>query len=151
VYALTVKGAKPKLTRAEESERSGCNPDPTAPRPVTNMGPMFSCKNITMAELAQEVQRQAAAYIAHPIVDETGLTGGWDFLIGWTPRAMLRGRRRPIPTNRQLRTPIRRTRTASPRSRQSNAAYVFPVSLIPGGASSQRAFPTLSRNAVAES
>jgi uncharacterized protein (TIGR03435 family) len=97
VYALTVKGAKPKLTRAEESERSGCNPDPTAPKPVTNMGPMFSCKNITMVELAQEVQRQAAAYIDHPIVDETGLTGGWDLLIGWTPRAMLRGAQPPNP------------------------------------------------------
>jgi uncharacterized protein (TIGR03435 family) len=25
----------------------------------------------------------------HPIADDTGLPGGWDFLIGWTPRAAL--------------------------------------------------------------
>ena len=28
----------------------------------------------------------ANAYIDHPIVDATGLEGGWDFLIGWTPK-----------------------------------------------------------------
>ncbi len=31
----------------------------------------------------------ANAYIDHPIVDATGLDGGWDFLIGWTPKGML--------------------------------------------------------------
>src|SRR5262249_6678834 len=49
VYALTTAG-KPKLARAEESERSGCRPDPNAPRPFPNMGPMISCRNMSMAE-----------------------------------------------------------------------------------------------------
>jgi uncharacterized protein (TIGR03435 family) len=31
----------------------------------------------------------ANAYIDHPIVDATGLPGGWDFIMGWTPKAML--------------------------------------------------------------
>jgi uncharacterized protein (TIGR03435 family) len=31
----------------------------------------------------------ASAYIDHPIVDATGLEGGWNFLIGWTPKAAL--------------------------------------------------------------
>jgi uncharacterized protein (TIGR03435 family) len=89
VYALTVGSSKPKLTQANDSERSGCKPDPNAPKPVTNMGPMISCKNTSMAELAQNLQRMANAYIDHPIVDATGLQGGWDFLIGWTPKGML--------------------------------------------------------------
>ncbi len=89
VYALTVKNGKRKLTPAEESERTGCKPDPNAPKPVTNMGPMISCKNTTMAELAQNLQQMAAAYIDHPVVDATGLDGGWDFLIGWTPRGLM--------------------------------------------------------------
>src|ERR1700692_1303954 len=31
----------------------------------------------------------ANAYIDHPIVDATELKGGWNFLIGWTPKAAL--------------------------------------------------------------
>jgi uncharacterized protein (TIGR03435 family) len=97
VYALTVGSGKPKLTRAEESERSGCKVDPNAPKPVTKMGPMIGCKNTTMAELAENLQRMANAYIDHPIVDATGLEGGWDFLIGWTPRGMLQPQAAPNP------------------------------------------------------
>jgi uncharacterized protein (TIGR03435 family) len=89
VYALTVASGKPKLTRADESERSGCKPDANAPKPVTNMGPMIGCKNTSMAELAQNLARMANAYIDHPIVDATALEGGWSFLVGWTPKGML--------------------------------------------------------------
>jgi uncharacterized protein (TIGR03435 family) len=89
VYALTVAKGKPKLARAEESERSGCGPDTDAPKPVTNMGPMIACKNTTMAELAQNLQQMANAYIDHPIADATGLDGGWNFLVGWTPKQMI--------------------------------------------------------------
>jgi uncharacterized protein (TIGR03435 family) len=88
VYALTVSG-KPKLTRADESERPGCKPDPNVPRPVPSTGVMTSCKNTTMAELADTLQQRANAYIDHPIVDTTGLQGGWDFAIGWTGKAQL--------------------------------------------------------------
>jgi uncharacterized protein (TIGR03435 family) len=58
---------------------------------------MIGCKNTTMAELAENLQRMANAYIDHPIVDATGLQGGWDFLIGWTPKAMLDAPRVPAP------------------------------------------------------
>ena len=97
VYALTVGGGKPKLIRAEESERSGCNLDPSAAKPVKNMGPMIGCKNVSMAELAQNLHRMAGAYIDHPIVDATGLEGGWNFLMGWTPKGTLQGPRAPNP------------------------------------------------------
>jgi uncharacterized protein (TIGR03435 family) len=99
VYALTLKSGKPKLTRADDSERSGCKPDPNAPKPVTNIGPMIACKNTTMAELAQNLQQMAGAYIDHPIVDATGLEGGWDFLMGWTPKAMLQTPQTPNPND----------------------------------------------------
>ena len=97
VYALTSRSGKPKMTQADESERSGCKPDPNAPKPVTNMQAMIGCKNTTMAELAQNLQQQANAYIDHPIVDATGLQGGWDFLIGWTPKAALQTPQAPNP------------------------------------------------------
>jgi uncharacterized protein (TIGR03435 family) len=50
-----------------------------------------------MAELAESLQQFAGAYIDHPIVDATGLEGGWDFAMGWTPKAALQGQRPPNP------------------------------------------------------
>ncbi len=88
VYALTLAGAKPKMTQSDEAERSGCRPDPGASKPVPTINVMIACKNTTMADLAQTVQQQANAYIDHPIVDATGLSGGWSFVMGWTPRAI---------------------------------------------------------------
>jgi uncharacterized protein (TIGR03435 family) len=91
VYALMPDGNKQKLARAEESERSGCKPDPSAPKPATNIQTMINCKNTSMAELADNLQQMANAYIDHPVVDATGLAGGWNFLMGWTPKAALQG------------------------------------------------------------
>ena len=89
VYAIVKGSGKPKMTQSDESARTGCKPDPTLPKPSTNMGPMTACTNTTMADLAVNVTQMANAYIDHPIVDATGLTGGWDFAIGWTPKAAL--------------------------------------------------------------
>jgi uncharacterized protein (TIGR03435 family) len=59
---------------------------------------MISCKNTSMAELAQNLQQMANAYIDHPIVDATGLQGGWDFLVGWTAKAALQPAPGPNPS-----------------------------------------------------
>jgi uncharacterized protein (TIGR03435 family) len=91
VYALTLGGGKPRLTPANDSERSGCKPDPNAPKPAANINAMISCKNTTMADLALNLQQMANAYMDHPVVDATGLAGGWNFLMGWTPKAMMQG------------------------------------------------------------
>ena len=92
-YALTVANGKPKMTKADDSERSGCRPDPNAPRPFTNMSLTVACKNTSMAELADTLERMAGAYIDHPVVDATGLEGGFDFTMGWTAKALLQ----PVP------------------------------------------------------
>src|ERR1700747_1157255 len=47
VYELRLGGGKPKLTQADDAERSGCKPDPNAPKPATNITVMTSCKNTT--------------------------------------------------------------------------------------------------------
>lgn len=88
VYALTLSSGKPKMTQATDSERTGCKADPNAPKPFTNIQVMLSCKNTSMDELAQDFPQWANAYVDHPIVDATGLQGGWDFLVGWTPKAL---------------------------------------------------------------
>lgn len=58
---------------------------------------MIACKNTTMGELAENLQRMANAYIDHPIVDATGLEGGWNFLMGWTAKAQLAAPQAPNP------------------------------------------------------
>lgn len=98
VYALTVSG-KPKLTRADDSERSGCKPDSNAPKPFPNMQAMIACKDTTMGELALNLQRMANAYIDHPVVDATGLDGGWDFVMGWTAKAQMQTRQTANPSS----------------------------------------------------
>jgi uncharacterized protein (TIGR03435 family) len=101
VYALTAGSSKPKMTKADDSERSGCKPDPTLPKPFTNIQVMIGCKNVSMAELAESVEQMAGGYVDHPVVDATGLEGGWDFAIGWTPKAMLQPSSPPNPDQAQ--------------------------------------------------
>jgi uncharacterized protein (TIGR03435 family) len=88
VYALTVSKGKPKMTPAKESDRTECKAAPNAPSPVPGIR-MTGCTNTSMGELAENLQRMAPAYIDHPVVDETGIEGGWDFFLGWTPRGMM--------------------------------------------------------------
>jgi uncharacterized protein (TIGR03435 family) len=92
-YALIVAKGESKLKKADPSERAGCKPDPGATPPNPSGAPMntISCQNTTMAELAKNVPQWAGAYIDHPVVDMTGLQGGWDFVLSWTPRAALQG------------------------------------------------------------
>ena len=89
VYALIAANGKPKMTKADDSERAGCRNDPNAPRPFMNLSPMVACKNTSMAELADTLERMATAYIDHPVVDATGLEGGFDFTMGWTVKSLL--------------------------------------------------------------
>jgi uncharacterized protein (TIGR03435 family) len=97
VYALTAGTGKRKMTQAAESERSGCKPNPNAPKPDPTIQVMIECTNTSMAELAQNLQQQANAYIDHPIADATGLSGGWNYMIGWTARAVLQPAAAPTP------------------------------------------------------
>ncbi len=96
VYAMTLAGGKQKMTRAEDSERSACKVDPNAPKPAPNVGAIVVCKNTTMAEFARNL-RNAAGYIDHPVVDLTGLEGGWDFLYSWTPTRVAQRPQAPSP------------------------------------------------------
>ena len=83
VYALTVEEGKLKITKADPSERSDCRPDSNAPKPFPTITTMVRCTNLTMAEFARNLE-QATGFFDHPIVDATGLEGGWDLMIGWS-------------------------------------------------------------------
>jgi len=82
VYAMTLPG-KPKMTQATGNERMSCKAAPNAAKPFPDMVTMVQCTNITMAEFAENLE-QVTGYFDHPIVDATGLTGGWNFLFGFS-------------------------------------------------------------------
>jgi uncharacterized protein (TIGR03435 family) len=79
---MTVSG-KPKMIQAAGTERMSCKVDPNAQKPFPNMGSMVQCTNVTMDEFAENLE-QAGGFFDHPIVNGTGLKGGWNFLIGWS-------------------------------------------------------------------
>jgi uncharacterized protein (TIGR03435 family) len=81
VDALTA--AKPKLTKADPLSRMGCK---NAPSPAGSMWTFtVVCRNTTMAQLAENLPAYGASYIANPVIDDTGLEGGWDFTLNWSP------------------------------------------------------------------
>jgi uncharacterized protein (TIGR03435 family) len=82
-YVLRVQKGHSKLRRANAVETSRLEERDTP----ANTGPAtytVSGHNQTMAQLANVLQRSAGSYLPRPVVDATGLKGGWDFNLSWT-------------------------------------------------------------------
>ncbi len=84
VWALTLRNGAPKMKAADDSERTVCKADFAAPT-FGNIGHMVRCTNVTMGQLMDYLRQMAGSSFDHPLYDATGLKGGWDFLLGWTP------------------------------------------------------------------
>jgi uncharacterized protein (TIGR03435 family) len=87
-YVLTA--AKPKLTKADPSNRTGCHEGPGAdgkdPRIVNPMrSRLFTCQNMTMAQFGEQLSRLASGYVRTPVLDSTGLTDAYDFTVSFSP------------------------------------------------------------------
>jgi uncharacterized protein (TIGR03435 family) len=91
VDAYTLIAVKPKLKKADPSTRTGCKAPTNATVVIKSSGGLpgrtFNCQNITMAQFADQLQMIAGTYISHPVVDATGLEGGWDFTLSFSPIA----------------------------------------------------------------
>jgi uncharacterized protein (TIGR03435 family) len=72
-FALTVGKNGPKLTKTADASQS--------PNFVAPLG-MLDARSSTMGEFAHFLQ---SSILGQPIVDNTGLTGRWDFTLKWTP------------------------------------------------------------------
>ena len=90
VYAISVKG-EAKMKKAAENDRAGCRQDPGAVPQSAGSTPMvaFTCTNTTMDDFVKNVAQWAGAYFDHPAINTTGLQGGWNFSLYWTPRGAL--------------------------------------------------------------
>ena len=91
VYAIVVDKGGPKMKKSDGTDRANCKPDPNAAPPNPKGTPQITwkCVNTTMKDLADNVTNWAGGYFDHPAFDATGLTGGYDFVLSWTPKQAL--------------------------------------------------------------
>jgi uncharacterized protein (TIGR03435 family) len=88
VYALVA--AKPKLAKADPSNRTACRNTPVAANNAASaLSKAFTCVNVSMAQFAEKLQGMAPGYIHHPVVDLTGLNGSWDFTLNFSNQLQL--------------------------------------------------------------
>jgi uncharacterized protein (TIGR03435 family) len=94
VPAYTLSAVKPKLTKADPAARSGCyegpGPDGKDPR-IANplLSRLLYCRNITMAQFADQLPQRANGYVHSAVLDKTGLTGSWDFTLSFSASGLL--------------------------------------------------------------
>jgi uncharacterized protein (TIGR03435 family) len=82
VWALTVWKGQAKLTRStmpQKPEDSDCTFQNGSGRA------RLACRHMTMPSFVHELPHFANSYIDKAIVDQTGLSGAWEFKAEWTP------------------------------------------------------------------
>jgi len=84
VYILGAPKSEVKMKKGNDAERGSCNSTPQALRLNSGLNVAFTCTNMTMRQLALRVRNMAPLYFNHPVVNETGLEGAWDFVLMWT-------------------------------------------------------------------
>ena len=92
VTAYTLLAEKPKMAKADPSNRTGFREGPapdSKDQRTAILGRMLTIKNMTMAQFAEDLQRFANGYIRVPVEDTTGLDGLYDFTLTFTPIGML--------------------------------------------------------------
>jgi uncharacterized protein (TIGR03435 family) len=94
VSAFNLVAVKPKLKKADPMNRTGWKEGPGAdgkdPR-IANptLSRLITCQNMTMAQFADLLQKMANGYIHSPVLDKTGLEGGWDFTLSFSAAGLL--------------------------------------------------------------
>lgn len=92
VYKLVA--AKPKLQKADSSNRAGCKegpgPDGKDPRIAAPwLARLFSCQNVTLSYFAEQLPSWAGGYINTAVFDATGIDGEFDFTLNFSPAGLI--------------------------------------------------------------
>ena len=89
-YTLTVAKDKPKMkAAADEAAPASCEYQDQPRAAGTVPAIAFSCRNTTMEALAKQIHQWAGGYLKSPVIDATGLKGGFDFDLKWTDSGQL--------------------------------------------------------------
>ncbi len=93
ISAYTLIAVKPKIKQADPASRTrykegpaSDGKDPRNKNPI--LGRLVTCQNLTMAQFAEKLQSIAPGYIHSPVLDSTGLAGGWDFTLSFSPAGL---------------------------------------------------------------
>ena len=94
-YTLTAS-EKPRLTKSDQSSRTRCleGPAPGTPDPRTRFpsrNRLITCQNMTMAQFAERLMPWASGYVQIPVIDKTGLEGGYDLTINFSAIGIFQG------------------------------------------------------------
>jgi uncharacterized protein (TIGR03435 family) len=94
--AYNLVSVKPKMKKADPATRShiqnGPPSDAKDPRPANPvLSRLITGQNVTMAQFAAQLQPLAPGYLQSPVLDATGLEGGWDFTLSFSPAGMGQG------------------------------------------------------------
>jgi uncharacterized protein (TIGR03435 family) len=95
VEGYVLSADKPKLQKADSSNRTGCKegpgPDGKDPRiehPILSR--LMTCQNMTMAQFADQLPNLANGYAHVNVLDSTGLTDAYDFTLSFSAVGLLR-------------------------------------------------------------
>jgi uncharacterized protein (TIGR03435 family) len=87
--AYTLVAVKPKIKKADPSSRTkykegpgADGKDPRDKNPILSR--LVTCQNMTMAQFAAKLKDIAPGYIHTPVLDSTGLEGGYDFTLSFS-------------------------------------------------------------------
>lgn len=84
--AYTLVADKPKLKKADPSNRTACKTAQGPRNPDAGPPPMIAtCQNITTAQFAEQLQTIARLYLRYPVSDASGIEGSWDFSLSFSP------------------------------------------------------------------
>jgi uncharacterized protein (TIGR03435 family) len=96
VDAYTLIAVNPKLRKPDPMSHMRCGEDPGPdgkdPRienPVLNR--LVTCQNMTMTQICDKFQEIASGYIYNPVLDNTGITGRWDFTLSFSSAGLTGG------------------------------------------------------------
>jgi uncharacterized protein (TIGR03435 family) len=89
VSSYVLSTAKPKLHKADPSNRTGCaegpgadGKDPRVANPMLNR--LLTCRNMTMAQFAEQLPNLVSGYVQNQVLDETKLEGAFDFTFAFS-------------------------------------------------------------------
>jgi uncharacterized protein (TIGR03435 family) len=102
--AYTLTAGNPKMKKADPSVRASCTLNGVAdPNNAASYFRQITCRNITMAQFVDQlfqIEGGFGEYIKSPILDATGLTGGYDFVLKFSPPSALKAAApAPAPTS----------------------------------------------------
>jgi uncharacterized protein (TIGR03435 family) len=93
VDAYSLARGKPKMQRGDPAQRASCKDAPSMAHDPRDVNPrlarLVQCRNVSMGQLASMLQIIEPYSFAYPVEDATGLGGGWDFTLSYTPEYMM--------------------------------------------------------------